>query len=83
MECTCQKDFSSSSSDINGSQIRTLTVSQTCDVSQDACLIDFGEVPVGEEASRVLKLRNDSVSSVAILPLMGKAVAGSLIGLRK
>lgn len=65
MECTCQKQFfdsSSNSSVSNADDTHTLTVTEPYDVTQDVCVLDFGEVPVGKEAIKVLKLRNDSVS---------------------
>lgn len=64
MECTCQKEFfeSSSSSSNGGDENHTLSVSEQYGGIEDAHVLDFGLVPVGKEATKVLKFRNDSVS---------------------
>lgn len=61
MECTCHNEFFDSSNS-GDSDSKTLLISESFSVSDDAQVLDFGEVPVGKEAIRVLKLRNDSVS---------------------
>lgn len=63
MECTCQKEFFDSVSSSSKVDVtHTLSVTQSYDASQDTYVLDFGEVPVGREAVRTLKLKNDSVS---------------------